>query len=51
MKLTEEFIINLSKQKNEPEWMLDFRLQSFKKFLELDNPDFGPEININFEKN
>ena len=50
MKLTEEFIINLSKQKNEPEWMLDFRLQSFKKFLELDNPDFGPEININFEK-
>ncbi|MBQ4583370.1 MAG: Fe-S cluster assembly protein SufB [Bacilli bacterium] len=49
-KLDEEFIINLSKEKNEPEWMCDFRLQSFRKFLELDNPDFGPEINIDFDK-
>ena len=48
MKLTKEFIINLSKQKKEPKWMLDFRLQSFAKFLELDNPDFGPEINLDF---
>ena len=49
-KLNEEFIINLSKSKKEPEWMLEFRLNSLKKFWELDNPDFGPEIDIDFEK-
>ena len=49
-KLNEEFIINLSKSKNEPEWMLEFRLNSLKKFWELDNPIFGPKIDIDFEK-
>lgn len=49
-KLDEEFIIKLSKEKNEPNWMRDFRLQSFRKFLELDNPDFGPKIDINFDE-
>ena len=49
MKLNEEFIKKISKLKNEPEWMLDFRLKSFNKFLELDNPSFGPKIDINFD--
>ena len=49
-KLNEQFIINLSKRKNEPQWMLDFRLLSYKSFLELDNPSFGPKININFDE-
>lgn len=49
-KLDEEFIIKLSKEKNEPEWMRDFRLQSFRKFQELDNPEFGPQIDIDFDK-
>ena len=48
-ELNEQFIIDLSKKKNEPEWMLEFRLKSFKKFLELDNPDFGPTIDIDFD--
>ena len=48
-KLDENFIINLSKKKNEPAWMLDFRINSFRKFLELKNPDFGPEIDIDFD--
>lgn len=48
-KLTKDFIINLSKKKNEPEWMLEFRLKSFKKFEELDNPNFGPELNIDYD--
>lgn len=48
-ELNEQFVIDLSKKKNEPEWMLEFRLKSFKKFLELDNPDFGPEIDIDFD--
>lgn len=49
-KLTEKFIIDLSNKKNEPKWMLDFRLDCFKKFLELENPDFGPELEINFDE-
>lgn len=50
MKLTKEFITNLSNIKGEPKWMLDFRLKSFEKFLELDNPNFGPKIDIDFDK-
>ncbi len=49
-ELNEKFIRELSKKKNEPEWMLEFRLNSYKKFLELDNPDFGPKIDIDFSK-
>ena len=49
-ELNEEFIRNLSKKKNEPKWMLEFRLNSYKKFLELDNPNFGPKIDIDFSK-
>ena len=48
-ELNEQFIIDLSKKKNEPEWMLDFRLKSFAKFKELDNPTFGPKIDIDFD--
>ena len=40
-KISKEFIIELSKSKNEPQWMLDFRLKSFEEFLKLDNPSFG----------
>lgn len=47
-ELNEQFIINLSTKKKEPKWMLDFRLQSLKKFKELDNPTFGPKIDIDF---
>ena len=49
-KISKEFIINLSKEKNEPEWMLDFRLKSFECFLKMDNPDFGPKLDIDFDK-
>lgn len=49
-KLDEKFIIELSKKKNEPEWMREFRLKSFKKFQELDNPNFGPKIDLDLDK-
>ena len=49
-KLNEDFIINLSKNKNEPIWMKEFRLNAYHKFLELENPSFGPKININFDE-
>lgn len=47
-KLSKELVIEISNKKNEPKWMLDFRLKSLDKFLELDNPDFGPELDIDF---
>ena len=49
-KISKEFIINLSKLKKEPKWMLDFRLQSFNEFLKQDNPSFGPNIDIDLDK-
>ena len=48
-KLSKDFIINMSKKKNEPEWMLNFRLKSYDAFLSLDNPNFGPDIDIDFD--
>lgn len=47
-KLNKQFIIDLSKKKNEPEWMLEFRLKSYEKFLELSNPNFGPKLDFDF---
>ncbi len=47
-ELNEQFIIDLSKKKKEPKWMLDFRLKSYQKFKELDNPNFGPKLEIDF---
>lgn len=46
--LNEELIRWVSNKKHEPKFMLDFRLKSFKKFMELDNPKFGPKIDIDF---
>ena len=48
-ELNEQFVIDLSKKKNEPEWMLEFRLKSYRKFKELDNPNFGPKLEFDFE--
>ena len=45
-----EFIKWLSNKKQEDEFMLNFRINSFLKFQELDNPTFGPKINIDFDK-
>jgi len=49
-KLTKEFIINLSKKKQEPEWMTEFRLKSFAEFQKQDNPAFGPILDLNFDE-
>ena len=48
--LSEELIKKISKSKGEDEWMLKFRLNSYRKFLELENPDFGPKIELDFSK-
>ncbi|NLL48514.1 MAG: Fe-S cluster assembly protein SufB [Firmicutes bacterium] len=42
--LTEEIIREISAQKNEPQWMLDFRLESLATYHQLDLPPWGPDI-------
>lgn len=49
-ELNEELVRKISKFKNEPDWMLEFRLNSLKSFFELDNPSFGPKIELDFSK-
>ena len=47
--LNEDIIREISSLKGEPEWMLEFRLKSYKAFLELKNPSYGPDLsNIDF---
>jgi len=49
--INEDIVRMISKYKNEPEWMLDFRLKSYQKFLELKNPKWGPDLSfINFDE-
>ncbi len=40
-KIDKKYVIELSKKKNEPKWMLDFRLNSLKVFNDFENPDFA----------
>ena len=47
-ELNEKFVEWLSNSKGEDRWMLDFRLMAYKKFLQMDNPTFGPKIDIDF---
>ena len=42
--LTEDIIREISKEKNEPDWVLDIRLKALNLFYELDDPDWGPDI-------
>ena len=42
-------VIEISKLKNEPKWMRDFRVNSYNTFSELANPSFGPELNVDFD--
>ena len=39
--ITEEIVREISKRKNEPQWMLDYRLKSFKHFEERPMPEWG----------
>lgn len=49
--LTEQTIRDISAMKHEPEWMLDLRLKAYRKFRELPNPTWGPDLNdIDFDE-
>ncbi len=40
-----ETIINeISDHKNEPDWMREYRLQSYHNFLKIKNPSWGPNL-------
>lgn len=48
--LTENTVREISQQQNEPGWMLQHRLDSLKKFKELDMPNRGPDLSaLNFD--
>lgn len=41
----------ISKAKNEPQWMLEFRLNAYEAFLKLENPTWGPDLSgIDFDE-
>lgn len=42
--LTEEIVRQISKEKDEPEWMLESRLKALKIFNEKKNPEWGPDV-------
>ncbi|MGS0972073.1 MAG: Fe-S cluster assembly protein SufB [Candidatus Izemoplasmataceae bacterium] len=49
--LTEAVVRQISAMKNEPEWMLEFRLKSLETFFEKENPSWGPDLSgINFDE-
>ena len=42
--LTPEIIKEISKQKNDPEWMKDFRLKALEVYEKLELPTWGPDL-------
>ena len=42
--IDEEIVTMISKHKNEPEWMLEFRLNAFKSFQEKATPTWGGDL-------
>ena len=49
--LNEDVVRTISKLKNEPEWMLNYRLDSLKKFNEMPLQDWGPDLShIDFDE-
>lgn len=42
--LSKEVVRQISAFKNEPQWMLEFRLKALEAFLKMKNPKFGPSL-------
>ena len=45
--LSEEVIRIISAKKNEPQWMLDWRLESYRIFMQMEEPDWS---NVKYDK-
>ena len=39
--LNEEIVTRLSKMKNEPQWLLDYRLKAYRRWTEMKEPDWS----------
>lgn len=49
--LTEDIVREISKMKEEPQWMLDFRLKSLKQFYKMPMPMWGGDLSeLNFDE-
>jgi Fe-S cluster assembly protein SufB len=49
--LSEEVVRNISRMKQEPEWMLEFRLKALKHYLSRPMPKWGPTLEeLNFDE-
>ena len=42
--LSREIVEEISKRKNEPEWMLDIRLKALEMYNKLELPTWGPDL-------
>ena len=42
--INEDIVREISRLKNEPDWMLEFRLKALKAFNKLPMPSFGPDL-------
>ena len=45
--LSEEVVRIISKKKNEPDWMLEYRLNAYRAWLEMEEPDWA---NVTYKK-
>lgn len=49
--ITEELVRRISAEKNEPEWMLELRLEGLRVFHEKSTPSWGPDLSaLNFDE-
>ena len=49
--LTEEIVREISRIKEEPEWMLEYRLDAYRKFMAMPMPKWGPDLSfIDFDE-
>lgn len=48
--LTKEIVEEISRMKEEPQWMLDFRLKSLEQFYKMPMPQWGGDLSeLNFD--
>lgn len=44
--LTRDIVMQISKEKNEPDWMLELRLKALEVFEKSKNPNWGPDLSL-----
>ncbi len=46
--ISRELVKYISNLKNEPKWMLEYRLNAYDSFLKQELPSYGPKIDVDF---